>query len=291
MTDPTTPRVAVITGASSGIGRAAARVLIAQGWHVIGLGRDPQRLANATRELEAAAAHGGRIDMIRADLSLMREAARAAAEIAALAPRIDVLANNAGGAAKTRAITAEGNEETFAGNHLGPFLLTELLLPNLRAAAADAPPGSVRIVNVSSLAHEVSQGFDWDDLQSAGRFESIPAYGNAKLANIYFTHSLAQRLADDGIVVHAMHPGAVDTNFIDRANDATRQHMRSIPLMSAEEAAETLVWLASADEPGASTDGYFHRCAPMATSAVADDRAAAERLWQESEALVRPFLA
>jgi NAD(P)-dependent dehydrogenase (short-subunit alcohol dehydrogenase family) len=262
-----------------------------KGWHVIGMGRDPQRISEARREFEAVAGQNGRIDMIRADLSLMSDTFRAAREIVTLAPHITVLANNAGGAAKSIAITPEGNEETFASNHLGPFLLTQLLLPQLRAAAADAPAGEIRIINVSSLAHQISKGFDWDDLQLIGKFDAMAAYGNAKLANIYFTRSMARRLAHDGIAVHAMHPGAVDTNFIQRAPESTQKHMRSIPLMSAEHAAETLVWLASAGEAGNTTGGYFHQCAPMEISDIAQDDAAAERLWQASEALVRPFLS
>ncbi len=119
----------------------------------------------------------------------------------------------------------------------------------------------------------------------------MAAYGNAKLANIYFTRSLARRLTDDGIIVHAMHPGAVDTNFIERAGEATQKHMRSMQLMSAEHAAETLVWLASADEAGYTSGGYFHQCAPVEISDVAKDDIAAERLWQESVALIRPYLS
>jgi len=283
--------VAVVTGASSGIGRAAAKALAAKGWHIIGLGRDPQRIASAKREFEESAGVAGRVDMIQADLSSMSDTVRAAKEIMALTPRISILANNAGGAAKSIAITPEGNEETFASNHLGPFLLTQLLLPQLRNAAADAPSKEVRIINVSSLAHQMSRGFDWDDLQLIGNFDAMAAYGNAKLANIYFTRSLARRLADDGIVVHAMHPGAVDTNFIDRANEATQKHMRSMTLISAEEAAETLVWLASASDAGNTTGGYFHQCAPMEISNIAKDDMAAERLWQECEVLVQPFLS
>jgi NAD(P)-dependent dehydrogenase (short-subunit alcohol dehydrogenase family) len=282
--------VAVVTGASSGIGRAAAIALAAQGWDIIGLGRDVQRIGEAKRDIEAAAGPDGHVNMIQADLSSMSDTARAAKEIAELAPRISVLANNAGGAAKAIALTPEGHEETFASNHLGPFLLTQLLLPQLRNAVAGSSPGKIRIINVSSLAHQMSRGFDWEDLQLSRSAEPMAAYGNAKLANIYFTHTLAQRLAGDGIVVHAMHPGAVDTNFIERAGEATQKHMRAMPLMSAEHAAETLVWLANADEPGHSSGGYFHQCAPMEISDVAKDDIAAERLWRESEALVRPFL-
>jgi NAD(P)-dependent dehydrogenase (short-subunit alcohol dehydrogenase family) len=161
-------RVAVVTGASSGIGKETAKALAAQGWRVIAVGRDPGRSAAAETEIRAASS-GGRVDMIRADLALMAEAARTASDITRLTDRIDVLVNNAGGMAKQKVITAEGYEENFAGNHLGPFLLTNRLLPLLRRAAANAPRGSVRIINTSSDASEMTPGLPWDDLQNLDR--------------------------------------------------------------------------------------------------------------------------
>ena len=126
---------AVVTGASSGIGKAAACALAAAGWRIIALGRDPGRCAAAKLAISAASS-GRPVDMVLADLSLMTDAARAAQEVAALTGHVDVLINNAGGVASRRVVTAEGNEATFAGNHLGPFLLTNRLLPLLRAARA-----------------------------------------------------------------------------------------------------------------------------------------------------------
>src|SRR5579871_1675446 len=150
-------RVAVITGASSGIGKETAKALAAQGWRVITIGRDPERCAAAEKEIRAASSTG-KVDMIRADLALMADAARAAREVAALTDRVDVLVNNAGGMAKCRVITPEGYEANFASNHLGPFLLTARLTPLLRRAAADAPRGSVRVINSSSDASEMIPG-------------------------------------------------------------------------------------------------------------------------------------
>lgn len=284
------PRVAVITGASSGLGLVAAKALASQGWRIIALGRDPQRSAAAEAAIRAAAAPGVEVEMIRADLSLVAEAARISSEIAARTDRIDVLLNNAGGAAKAQAITAEGNEDTFASNHLGHFVLTQRLLPLLRAAAADSPPGATRIVNVSSSAHESSKGLNWDDLQMFENFVPIAAYCNVKLANILFTHALAKRLAGSGIVVHAMHPGAVDTNFVDRADSGTQQYLRSLPLLTAEEGADTLIWLATASAPGEATGGYYHERKPIPATAAANDSEAAERLWRESEKLAAAAL-
>jgi NAD(P)-dependent dehydrogenase (short-subunit alcohol dehydrogenase family) len=278
----------VVTGASSGIGKSAAKALAAQGWRVIGLGRDPDRCTKALTEMRAAAAASVQVHMIRADLSLLAEAARAAAEVMSLTDKIDVLINNAGGVSRQLTMTAEGNEATFAGNHLGPFLLTTRLLPQLRAAAASATPGAVRIICVSSIGHHNCPGIDWDDLQRTRNFSTGGAYTNAKLANVLFTVGLAKRLKSDGIVAHAMEPGVVlDSNFVNHANAAMQTYMATLTevAISSDEAAQTLVWLAVSPEAGRSSGGYYHRCKPAATSAAAQDETAADRLWKQSEAL------
>lgn len=278
-------RVAVVTGASSGIGKETAKALSAQGWHVIAFGRDPARTAAAETEIRAAS-NGGRVDMIRADLSRMAEATRAADAIATLAPRIDVLVNNAGGMADRMVVTNEGLEENFAGNHLGPFLLTNRLLPLLRTAARDAPRGNVRIVNTSSDGGEMIPGLHWDDLQLFDAFLAGRAYCQGKLANVMHARGLASRLANDGIVVHALHPGTVDTNFITHADATTQAHIRTRPTISPKEGADALIWLATADEPGRSTGGYYHQRTRMPPNPFALDDANVERLWRESERLV-----
>lgn len=281
-------QVAVVTGASSGIGREAAKALAAAGWRVIGLGRDPQRSADALAEIRAAAAGEAEADMILADLSLMADAARAAREVAALTDRVDVLINNAGGTPSERVVTAEGNEATFASNHLGPFLLTNRLLPLLKAAATGRPAGAVRVVNVSSSGHFVSPGLDWSNLQLLEDFKTATAYCNAKLANILFTRALARRLAADGVISHAMHPGIVASNFASHGDQAMQDYFatKMDVAVTPREAADTLVWLATASEPGLTTAGYFHQRAPADLSPLAQDDEAAERLWSESAALV-----
>lgn len=284
------PRVAVITGSSSGIGLSAARMLASQGWRVIGTGRDPQRTANAEAQLRAAAAPGARTDMIRVDLALMADSARAADQICALTDRVDVLINNAGGTARERVVTAEGNEATFAGNHLGHFILTRRLLPLLRHAAANAPRGATRIINVSSRAHETAPGLDWNNLQMIEGFVPIKAYCNVKLANLLFTRVLSEQLAKDGIVVHAMHPGIVDSNFLTHADDGTQSYLKKMPMVSPDEAADTLVWLATAAEPGGTTNGYFYQRQPAPTTDAAKDAQVAQRLWRESEKLAAGVL-
>ena len=278
-------RVAVVTGASSGIGKEAAKALAAQGWRVIAIGRDPARTEAAAAEIRAAAP-AAQLDMIRADLSLMEDAARAARDIASLTDRIHVLINNAGGMASARVITSEGYEQNFAGNHLGPFLLTTRLLPLLRAAAASSPPGTVRIINTSSDASEMINRLPWNDLQMLDAFTPGAAYCNAKLANVLFARGLARRLAADGIIAHALHPGTVASNFVTHAEERTQAYIRTLPALTPADGADTLIWLATADEPGRTTGGYFYQRQPRTPNPLANDAATVEHLWDESEKLI-----
>jgi NAD(P)-dependent dehydrogenase (short-subunit alcohol dehydrogenase family) len=216
----------------------------------------------------------------------MAEAARAAREIEALTDCVDLLLNNAGGMAKAKVITAEGVEQNFAGNHLGPFLLTTRLLPLLRRAAADAPQGAVRIINTSSDASEMIPGLDLDDLQGLTNYHPGLAYCRGKLANVLFARALAGRLAEHGVIAHAVHPGTVESNFISHADEQAQAHMRTLTMMSSDQAADALLWLALAEEPGQSSGGYFHQRQPHAPNPQADDSAAVEHLWLESEKLI-----
>ena len=278
-------RIAVVTGASSGIGKEAAKTLAIQGWRVIAIGRDPTRTEAAEAEIRAAAP-AAHLSMIRAALSLMEDAARAARDIAALTNRVHVLINNAGGMARARVITSEGYEQNFAGNHLGPFLLTTRLLPLLRTAAAASPPGTVRIINTSSDASEMINSLPWNDLQLLDAFTPGAAYCNAKLANVLFARGLARRLAADGSVAHALHPGTVDSNFVTHAEERTQAYIGSLPSLTSAEGADTIIWLATAEAPGLASGGYFYLRQPRTPNPLADDAAAVDRLWEESEKLI-----
>ncbi|MEV5834835.1 SDR family NAD(P)-dependent oxidoreductase [Nocardia sp. NPDC052112] len=278
-------RVVIVTGASSGIGRSAARRFVELGWRVIGLGRDPDRCAAAETELAGVAAgSSGGFTMLRGDFTLMAEVARLAEEIRVHVPHVDVLINNAGGVRDRRIVTAEGIEATFAANHLAPFLLTRQLRPLLRAAK-DTSAGSARVIAVSSSAHRISQGLDWDDLQSLGRFHPAVAYGQAKLANILFTRELARR-APNHIVAQAMHPGIVASNFASHGDGQMRAHMAAANTVSPDIPAETLVWLATDPEGGRCGGRYFHDKAEETPSPAALDDGAAARLWAASEQLL-----
>ena len=278
-------RVALVTGASSGIGKSTAIKLVARGWQVIGTGRDPQRSAAAEAEIAAAGPDGG-FTMVRADFTVMAQVKRAAEEVASRTGRLDVLINNAGGVRDRQYITAEGTEATFAANHLAPFLLTRELMPLLKASAASRPAGTTRVIAVSSSAHRVVEGLDWDDLQSLGDVRATPAYCRAKLANILFTRELGRRADPDGIVAQAMHPGVVASNFASHGDEAMRTYMATADTVSPDEPAETLAWLATEPEGGRCGGRYFYRKAEETPSPAAQDEAAARRLWTESETLL-----
>lgn len=273
-------KVAVVTGASSGVGKAAATALAQQGWRVIAQGRDAERSARAEADIRAAAP-GAQVDFLRADLASMVDTARLAEEIAGLTDHIDVLLNNAGGVGRERVVTDEGNEALFAGNHLGHFLLTGRLMPLLRNA-----PDGARIVSTSSDAHGMGPGFDWDDLQLLDKFNPGWAYCNAKLANVLFTRGLARRLKDQNIVANAVHPGVVDSNFFSHADDGMRGRVASLDKFTPEDGADTLVWLATSEEGGKVTGELFHQRRPFPIDALGQDDESVERLWAASERLV-----
>lgn len=288
MTSADSP-VAVITGASSGIGKQVALALAEKGWRVIGTGRSPDRIAQAQDEIRAVS-QTGEVEMIRADLSLLAEAMELADRIKALTARVDLLANNAGGMAREMIMTAEGLEANFAGNHLGPFVLTNALLPLLRTAAKESEPGRVRIINTASDASEMIPSINLDDMQNLQNFSPGLAYCTGKLANVLFARALASRLGDDGIAVHAVHPGAVDSNFFSYAPDDTQERARELDKVSEQEGADTLIWLATEEEGGLTSGGYWFRREARAPNPFVEDAAAVDRFWRESEKLVNKVL-
>jgi NAD(P)-dependent dehydrogenase (short-subunit alcohol dehydrogenase family) len=281
---------AVITGASSGIGLAVARELAGKGGRVIATGRNPERCAAAAKAIRAGAS-GGQVDMLLADLALMAEARQLAADITARTDRVHLLINNAGGMTTQKVITREGLEENFAGNHLGPFLFTNQLQPLLRRAAADAPPGTVRIINTSSNASEMIPTMDLDDMQGLDDFNAGSTYCRGKLANVAFTRALAKRIEGDGIVVHALHPGVVDSNFFAGQSAETMARVSTDAMITPEQAAAALVWLATDDEPGHSSGGYFHQRTLSKPNPLVEDDAFLEKFWEQSEKLVASALA
>jgi retinol dehydrogenase-12 len=208
-----------------------------------------------------------------------------ASELLARHDRLDVLVNNAGGILSHRLETEQGFEMTFGVNHLGHFLLTDLLVERLKASAP------ARVINVSSFGHRFAYtGMDFADLQSEHRYWSMDAYAKSKLANILFTRELARRLVGTGVTANCLHPGVVRTGFgsADDMNGIERMTVAiGSPLyVNAEHGARTTVYLASSPEVADRTGGYYVRCREHRPSRAARDPEAARRLWELSEQLV-----
>lgn len=277
-----TQNVAIVTGASSGIGKETARALLGLGWHVIATGRDPERSAAAEADLRAGGT--GRLDFLRADIALMAETRRIANEIKRLTSRIDLLFNNAGGVRDARYISAEGTEETFSANHLAPFLLTRDLMPLLTDTAARSAPGAVRVLATSSRAYLMPRTLHWDDIQHLnGDFAAGAVYCEVKLANMLFTAELARRAGPLGIAAHALVPGPVATNFFNHGDATMRAYAGQAEALSPAEVARTVVWMATAPETGLPGGRAFYEMTELPIEPHGRDPEAATRLWQASE--------
>lgn len=269
----------LVTGATSGIGKATAVGLARLGARVAMTGRDPNRTEAAARDVRAA---GGQVDCFVADLSSQAEVRRLAEEVLARLPRIDVLVNNVGGYWNTRTTTSDGLEHTFAVNHLAPFLLTNLLLERLRHSTP------ARVVTVSSNAQGLGR-IDFDDLQGEHDYSGARAYNQSKLANVLFTYELARRQRSDQVTANALHPGLVSTSF--GADDPGRAQRVLVPflrpfLASPATGAKTSIELASAPALQGSTGQFFTKRGPKRSSKRSYDEAAAARLWRVSAQLV-----
>ena len=273
-------KTVLITGATSGIGRATALGLARMGAHLAITGRDRGRTEDAAREIRAAG--GWEVDVLVADLSSQSEVRRLAEEVLHSLSRIDVLINNVGGYWDTRHVTVDGLERTFALNHLAPFLLTNLLLDKLKQSAP------ARVVTVSSNAHAAGR-IDFGDLQGERSYSGARAYSQSKLANILFSYELARRLPATSVTANALHPGLVNTSF--GAEDPAGVQKLLVPLLrpfmkSPARGAATSIHLASAADLERVTGRYFANSKPTRSSKPSYDEAAAARLWQVSGDLV-----
>ncbi|MDP9794733.1 NAD(P)-dependent dehydrogenase (short-subunit alcohol dehydrogenase family) [Catenuloplanes nepalensis] len=256
----------VITGASDGIGAAAARQLHRDGHRVVIVGRSPEKTGAVAREIGA--------DSFVADFTRLGEV-RALAEALLLSyPRIDVLANNAGGVFGDRTVTEDGFERTFQVNHLAPFLLTTLLLDRLAESRA-------AVVQTSSDGGRLLGRIDLDDLQSERSYSPVRAYANAKLQNVYFTAELHRR----GLAAVAFHPGTVATSFAGDSRGFVRRLYASrlgrAVMTTPERSAAQLVWLATTRDWV--SGGYYEKRRPVR---LAVDPVRARELWERSERMV-----
>lgn len=275
----------VITGANAGIGLATAVGVARTGATVVLAVRSLDKGRAAAEEITRAVPHAT-VEVMRLDLASLTSVREFAAAVSERLPALDVLVNNAGVAMKDRTETADGFETTFGVNHLGHFLLTNLLRPNL-AAAADGG----RVVVVASDAHKFARGgLDFDDLMATKRYRFMRVYGASKLANLLFTREAARRWADDAITVNAVHPGFVATR-IGRDGDGGRIGDLIVPLLgpfarTPEKGARTSVHLATSPDVAAVTGQYFVNSTQKKPAANALDDQAAQRLWSISEELV-----
>jgi NAD(P)-dependent dehydrogenase (short-subunit alcohol dehydrogenase family) len=271
-------QVCVVTGATSGIGKAAAAALAQQGAEIIVVGRDPARAEATAAAIQAGGAPPPKVEI--ADLARLDQVRALAGRLNQTLDRIDVLINNAGLVLNERRVTPDGYEYVFAVNHLAPFLLTNLLRPKLTASAP------ARVITVSSDAHTAAR-LDLDDPNLEHGWSSWRSYSNSKLANILFTRELARRLDGTGVTANCLHPGVVRTGFGRDARPLMRVGITiARPFMlSPERGADTIVYLASSPDVAAKTGGYYVKREPREPSAAARDDGLARGLWETSERL------
>jgi retinol dehydrogenase 14 len=269
-------KVALITGGTGGIGKAAATALAGLGAEVVVVGRNAEKGEAAVAEIRETSGNDD-VSLLLADLSVQAEVRRLAEEFGERHDRLDVLVNNAGLVLSERNEMPEGIEAQFAINHLAPFLLTNLLLDLLKKSAPS------RVVTVSSEAQRWGK-MDFDDLQSKKRYRGFPVYGMTKLANVMFTFELAERLEGTGVTANCMHPGAVNTGFGQNNRGPAALAFRLFkPFMrSPEQGADTLVYLAASPEVEGMTGKYVSDRKVIMASRIAYDETARKRLWEES---------
>src|SRR2546426_1843755 len=272
-------RVVMITGANSGIGKAASLALAKMGANVVMVTRNQEK-GEAARSEIIKESQNNSVDLLIADLSSLGSVRKLATEFQKKYSKLHVLINNAGRFNQRRKVTTDGYENTFATNYLAPFLLTNLQLPTLEATAPS------RIINVSSVGH-YNGHINFDDLNLEKEYGGWKAYGQSKLALVLFTHELAKKLQGTGVTVNSVHPGTVATNIWTRPFGPVGFIM-SLPklfMTSPKEGAETIVYLASSDEAEGLNGEYLEKLKVKKSSDESYDDEIAQRLWDVSEKL------
>jgi NAD(P)-dependent dehydrogenase (short-subunit alcohol dehydrogenase family) len=278
-------KTVVVTGGNSGIGFETAAALASMGARVLITARNADKGRAAVASITQRLKGEGQVQLVVFDLADLASVRRGAAEILEQTPRLDVLVNNAGLVLTERAETVDGYEATFAINHLGPFLLTNLLLERIEGSAPS------RVVNVSSTAHNTARkGILFDDLQSTHGYRGMRVYGQSKLANILFTLELSRRFAGSGVTANSLHPGTVRTGY---GGDGDARGFLAFGIkiaspffLSPAKGARTSVYLASSPDVEGVSGQYFVKCKPRNPRRWAQDPEAARQLWQVSEELV-----
>lgn len=270
-------KVCLITGGTSGIGAVTAEELAKQGARVVVVGRSRGRCEATVARIQERNGPDS-ADWIAADLSAQSEVRCLADEYQRRYERLDVLVNNAGALFMERRESVDGIEMTFALNHLGYFLLTNLLIEQLRASAP------ARVVVVASDAHRGVK-LNLDDLQNTRAYRGFRAYCQSKLANVLFAYELARRLEGTGVTVNALHPGFVATNFLagQGAGYWVARRVANLIAIRPEQGARTSIHLASSPEVDGVTGQYFARARAIPSSRTTRDVETARRLWQLSE--------
>jgi NAD(P)-dependent dehydrogenase (short-subunit alcohol dehydrogenase family) len=271
-------KVIVLTGVTSGIGKALAQDLAKTAETVVMVARDQER-GEAVRHEIGRAAQNQNIDLQLCDLSILSSVRNLAEVLKSRYPTIDVLINNASVYKRRRAVTVDGFEEMFAANHLGPFLLTNLLLEQLQAAVQ--AHGSARILNITAPS---TAPVNFDDLQNEKNFNSLRAFGETKMANLLFTFELARRLENTGITVNAVHPGLTRSGLMREGSFLVRLLTR-LASSPPEKVTGPILQAALGREFEKTTGKFLHDAKEIEVPAYAHDRDAQQRLWEMSERL------
>ncbi len=270
-------KIAVITGANSGIGLASTKNLVGQGAKVVMVCRSETKGQQAISEIKNQHPQA-EIDLVLADLAEPASIREAGLHIREKYNKIDVLLNNAGGTFGKHRLNSAGWEYTFALDHMGYFLFTHYLLDLVKAGDMK------RIVNVSSEAHRFVKEIKWDQLQAEAGYSEIQAYGIAKLFNIYFSQKLAELSAANGITVNSLHPGVVKTNFGQEAGFLFKLLLPIFGLfaLSPEKGAATSIYLASSPKAEGLSGLYFDKKKPKEISELAKSTEQRDKLWEYS---------
>lgn len=273
----------LITGGNAGIGKATAIDLAFKGAEVIITARSESKAQEAVKEIRQASGSDS-VSYLLLDLSSQHDVRNAAQVFKAKYDRLDVLINNAGCYFSNLQLNTDGLEMQFATNHLGHFLLTNLLMPELKAAE------KARIINLSSIAHSSTRELDLTDINYQKQaYQGWKSYSRSKFCNILFTRELASRLEGSGITVNAVHPGGVRTEIAEKnANWYTKLGwiLAKPFFITVEQGAATSIYLASSDKVANETGGYWVKCKRHHSNRPSQDPELAKALWMKSEELV-----